>query len=46
MRYIETIINGVRSEGIVKQNEVSEGSPLSASLFLIAIIDINLFCEK
>ena len=45
MRHIETVISSVKSDAIRKQNEVSEGSPLSATLFIVAIIDINLFVK-
>ena len=33
VRNVETIINGVKSDRIEKKNEISEGSPLSATLF-------------
>ena len=45
-RYIETMINGMKSEEIFKENEIPEGGPLSASLFIIAVIDINLFVKN
>ena len=45
MRIVETRIGDAKSEKIVSENGVAEGSPLSATLFVIAIIDIHLFVK-
>ena len=45
VRIIETRIGGAKSDKVVRENEVTEGSPLSATLFIILIIDIHLFVK-
>ena len=45
MRNVETVKNGVKSDKIEKKRELGEGSPLSATLFLIATIDVNEYTD-
>ena len=45
VRNIETVINGVKSDKIERRRELAEGSPLSATLFLIATIDVNEYTK-
>ena len=44
-RNIETVLNGVKSDKIEMRRELSEGSSLSATLYLIATIDVNEYTK-
>lgn len=44
-RVIETKVGDSRSDKITTYNQLSEGSPLCSTIFLIAICDINAYLE-